>query len=243
MIADGTIESDNIVVSLARHTCNWELNITDVNYRNMHTNGEEFRIPMKVTGGAKLYIQPPLGSRPYTGPSDIGLVFPNFNINFCATGSTALMQNLSYPAIEYKKHASDNFSKVYTTDLLQYANEIFLSAIGTEVNVNQLIKSAGDMMNMNSSQSSQLPPGTPPALAQVATEYYGRQKQYDLQYNLSHVTQNAKTEIQLTKSPNSTPDLVFDAPVELADKNNNDRKVGLFMEHGGVTITLRHTPK
>jgi hypothetical protein len=242
-IADGTIESDNIIVSLARHKCNWELHITDVNYRNMKTNGEEFRIPMKVTGGAKLYLKPPLGSKPYIGPSDIGLIFPNFNINFCSSGSTALMQNLTYSAADYKKHANDDLARTYSTDLLQYANEIFLSAMGTEVNASQVIKSAVDMMNMNNSQSPQLPSGTPAALAQLVTEYDMHQKQYDLQYNLSHVTQNAKTEIQLTKSPNSTPDLVFDAPVEMADKNNKDRKVGMYIEHGGVTITLRHTPK
>ena len=241
-IADGTIESSNLIVSLARHDCNWELYITDVDDRNKNVNEEKFKIPMRVTGGSKLYLKPPLGSKPYSGPQNISLIFPKFNIDLCGSGSIAQMQNLTYPAAEYKIHEHDDFSKVYTTDLLQYANEIFLSAMGTQLNVKDVIKSAVDMMNINNAPPSKPSTGKA-ALDQLMMEYEMNKKRYDLQYNLSHITQDSKTKIQLTKSPNSTPDMLFDTSVEMADPGNKDRKFGIFIEHGGITITLKHTPK
>lgn len=240
MISDGTMESANITVSLARHDCNWELYIPDINYSNRQSSGEEFKIPLNVTNGKRILL-PEGNEKIYTGPPTMALVFPNFNINFCGQESTVLMQSLSYAPNDLKRHATDQIEKVYTIHMLDFANAMFIGAKRTQLNVNQLISTAAEMMSMNQAPMSSTSTGDP-AMDHLMVEFKMNRKKYELQYSLSQTTHKAKTKIKLEKDPGSPPDMMFNKMAELADPNDEDGKIGRVLVHGGVTISLKHTP-
>lgn len=56
------------------------------------------------------------------------MVFPMFEISYCPSNGQdqALMDILRYSDPDLKIHSNDNFAKMYTTDMLQYANKMFL---------------------------------------------------------------------------------------------------------------------
>ena len=241
MNADGTIESDKIIVSLAIHDCNWEFYIADVDYRNRHTTGGEFRIPMKVTKGTKDYIKDDLGPFSYSGPPEMSMVFPNFNISFCGDKSTALLQSLHYSSADLIKHKNDKIAKVYTVDMQDYANEMFLSVKAALENTDKIIGTAITMMNMGNQQMSQSTGD--PAMDYLKADFTMNRKKYDLQYSLNQTSQTAKTVIELGKPASSGRNVVFDNSIELANTNDKDRKIARNLLHGGLTISLVNTPK
>ena len=241
MNADGAIESDKIIVSLAIHDCNWEFYITDVDYRNRNTTGKEFRFPMKITGGTKDYLKDKLGPFSYTGPQEITMVVPNFNISFCGDKSTALFQSLYYSTEDLVKHNKDNAAIMYTTDMQDFANEMFISVEAAKENASKIISTSITMMNLGNHQMSQSTGDQ--ALDYLNEEFTMNRKKYDLQYSLNQNSQTAKALVELNKPSNAASNVVFDASVELAKKNDKDKTIARHLVHGGLKISLIHTPK
>lgn len=240
MVANGVLESDgHIYVSLGRRNCQWELYLTDVKHSKQNTAEADFKIPMKIINGTKDYIDDDKPQLTYTGPTHMKLIFPTFKINFCGDESVAMMDLLSYLPSDLQKHSRDRASDVYTIDMLAYASKMFSGAKKTEVDVNKLISTSVDMINL---QSSQLPqPTGDPAFDRLKMDYLMNKKKHDLQFSLSQTTHTGKTVIKLTKN-SSHPAVLFDLTVDLADPNDEDRKIGIMLIHGNVKLRLLHVP-
>jgi hypothetical protein len=239
MIATGTFESDKIITSLGIENCLLNLRITDANYRDRNNIDEEkLKIPLKVKGGSKEYI--PRAAFAYTGPSTMGMEFPRFKLDFCGNESEVKLDMLTYSLQDIQKHKGDDPSKVFTIDMLAYANKMFQGLLKTHSNLNELIKDAGTMMNMN---SSALPASTGnPVLDQMNMDYLMNKKRYELQYAVANSAHTEKTIINLgTLNPKGTATIISPKPIDLADPNDPDKAVRITYAY--ITLELTHTPK
>jgi hypothetical protein len=241
MVANGSMESDRIIVSLglAEDCKKFDLHVTDVNYRDRSTSGEEFKIPITVTKGEKDYLDDQLPPFQYAGPEKMGMVFPVFKLNLCGEESEAKMNILSYNPSDIERHNRDDPKKVYTIDMLGYANKMFLALKKTSANVDQLISTAGEMMNMN---SSSLPESTGNAvLDKMKMDYLMNKKRYDLQYSLSQIGETGGTIVNLGQL-SGQGSVLLRQTFDLADPNDQD-KPALILKHGYLTIEIIHTPQ
>lgn len=239
MIATGVFESDKITTSLGIEECLLNLRITDANYRDRNNIDEEkLKIHLNVKGGSREYI--PNAAFAYSGPSIIGMQFPRFKLDFCGNESEVKLDLLTYSLQDIQKHKNDDLSKVFTVDMLAYANKMFQGLMKTHSNLNNLIKDAGTMMNMN---SSSLPASTGnPVLDQMNMDYLMNKKRYDLQYAVANSAHKEKTIINLgTLNPRGTPTIISPKPIDLADPNDPDKAVRIT--YALITIELTHTPK
>ncbi|MEO7263704.1 MAG: hypothetical protein ABIW38_02275 [Ferruginibacter sp.] len=242
MIATGNLESDKITVSLGVEDCKIIFFIESVNNKNRHTSGEEFKIPMNITGGMKDYTKDKSPPFRYTGPPTMRLLFPSFRLNFCGNNSEVKMENISYLPSDLKRHEHDDFGKMYTTDMFDYANKMLVEVKKTQVNVNQLIQSSIQGLNMAGSSNMSQSFGNP-VLDEMNAEYQGDKKRRDLLYQAGHATQGQKVIVDLgVIDPKGSPTLIK-KQVDLADPNDPDRGIAIFMRHGYLTIEMLHTPK
>ena len=166
LTASGTLEAKPVVLSLGRSSCKWHLYLADVNHAGQNSNEDTFYIPVKVIKGTKIIYrdpQPPLVFA-YSGPADMEMVFPNFELTFCNAGGSdsVFMDKLRYPEKVAKAymaaHPKIDFGKEYSLDMFQYSNKMFISVIKTKGNVNELINMAGNMMSIQT--QIQMPPST-----------------------------------------------------------------------------------
>jgi hypothetical protein len=68
-------------------------------------------------------------------------------------------------------------------------------------------------------------------------------KRKQLQYQIGNATQGQKAIVDLgVIDPKGSPTLIK-KQVDLADPNDPDRGVAIFLRHGYLTIELVHTPK
>ena len=176
---------------------------------------------------------------PYTGPSILKMVFPTFKISFCGTGSTVMMDALRYEPVDVERHKNDDVSKKYSMDMQFYVNKLFLSAVKTKMDVNELISTSVQMINIQSSQT----PATSgdPAFDHMHLEYLMNKKKYELQYSLSQTSQTEKTVIPLRLDPPGSSRL-FNPTVDVVDTNDPDREKGMVMKKGIVTLKAEHSP-
>lgn len=238
MWAKGSLKNEgDLFVSLGRHDCHWDLYLTEQDHRNRNTTGEEFKIPLKVMDGKKDYIDDKKNEFPYTGPGYMRMVFPTFNINTCGGQSTVMMDVLSYTPADLQRHKADKFDNVYTTDMLQYGNKMFLSAKKTQMDVNKLISTGVEMMNVHSTQMSESTGD--PAFDRMKFEFKMNKKKYDLQYSLSQTTHTGKTVVDLDR-PSAL--ILCRAEVDLADPNDKDREYGIMLTKGMLTLRIWHNP-
>jgi hypothetical protein len=239
MIATGVFESDKIITSLGIEDCLLNLRITDANYRDRSNIDEEkLKIHLNVKSGSREYI--PHAAFAYSGPSIIGMQFPRFKLDFCGNESEVKLDLLTYSLQDIQKHKNDDISKVFTVDMLAYANKMFQGLMKTHSNLNELIKDAGTMMNMN---SSALPASTGnPVLDQMNMDYLMNKKRYDLQYAVANSAHTEKSIINLgTLNPKGTPTIISPKPFDLADPNDPDKNVRITYAY--ITLELTHTPK
>ncbi|HJS56415.1 MAG TPA: hypothetical protein VJ765_17805, partial [Chitinophagaceae bacterium] len=152
LIATGSLESKKIVVSLGRSSCKWHLFISDVNQAGLNSNEDSFYVTMKVNSGTKTIFrdpQPPLIFS-YSGPRNMAMVFPNFEITFCNTGQpdSVLMDKLRYTDRDTKAYMAINpkpdFGKEYSLDMFQFVNKMFVSVLTVKDNSNALVTTAGN---------------------------------------------------------------------------------------------------
>lgn len=238
MVANGKLESDHITVSLGQHDCKWKLYVTDADYRNRYTSGEEFKIPVTILKGIKDYLSDDKPPMDYTGPSVMRLVFPTFKISFCGGESTAMMDVLSYAPADLQRYKNDKVSDVYTIDMLGYANKMFISAKKTDIDVNKVVSNVGKMMNI---QLPQLPQSMQdPNLDKDLMDYLMDKEKSDLQESQSQTTHTGKTVLKFNLS--TSPPIVFAYTVDLEDPNDEDRKLGIMLIHGLVSLILIHQP-
>jgi hypothetical protein len=241
MKADGKLESDNMTVSLGQRGCKWEFFVTDQNYEKMNTSGEEFKIPIKILNGTKIwFISKPPKVISYTGPSYFRMVFPSVRINFCENSPDSIvLQVLSYKKAETEAHVNDDTKKVYTTDMIGYANKMFIGIEKSHTNVNELISTAGEMMNI---RSSELPPSTGnPVLDRIMMEYKMNQKRIDLQYKLALQSHTEKTVIQFDAVNGAEAfNITTHSTVDATDK---DRPMGINLTRGSITVRIQHSPQ
>ncbi|HET9744728.1 MAG TPA: hypothetical protein VFP97_03380 [Chitinophagaceae bacterium] len=232
----GEFQSQNLIVSLGVEECFFNLRITDANYRDRNGDEEKLKIPLAVKNGAKQYGEG--DAIPYTGPSNAMMLFPRFKLSFCGDGSEVKLDLLSYTQADINKHRSDDPTKVFTTDMLAYANRIFLGLVKTHSNVDDLINTAGKMMDMNNAKIAQSTGN--PKLDKMKMDYGMNLKRYELLYHLAAATHTEKTIIKLGKlSPQGSP-ILGPNPIDLFDKSEDK---DLKMTYAYITLELTHTPK
>jgi hypothetical protein len=244
MWATGFLKNDvDMYVGLGKRDCKWILFLTEVNHRNLTSSGEEFNIPMRIVNGEKDYINDKKPPFPYSGPRVMKMVFPTFKINFCGEGSEVLMNVLSFSSADAKSHENDDPKAGYTTDIIAFANKMLLGIKKTEVNVNQLINIAGDMMNMTSIGNSQMSQSSGnPALDRMKTEYEMNKQRMDLQDRLAQTSHKDKTVIPLTGyAPGSS--LLFSPTYDMVDEADEDRKMGIMLTKAILKLKVEHAPR
>jgi hypothetical protein len=213
--------------------------MTDQNYRSRNTDGEEFRIPLKVEGGTQL-IQSPRISLQYSGPAYMKLVFPTFKINLCGNQSVAMLDVLSYAAADLKADANDRIEKVYTVQMLPYANKMLTGARKTELNAPELISTALEMMNMTNQPMVQT--SNDPAFNRLLMEHTMNRKKADLQFSTSNVTHTANTVIPLVKTM-QIPTILFNPEVTVDNSTDEDNKKYGQVAEGKISIKIVHAPR
>jgi hypothetical protein len=248
LAATGTLEAKPIVVSLGRSSCTWHFYITDVNHEGPNSNEDTFYIPVKVIKGIKTIYRDPdppiiLG---YTGPLDMELVFPNFELTFCNTigSDTIFMDKLRYSEKVAKAymaaHPKIDFGREYSLDMFQYSNKMFISALITKANTDQLVAMTGNMMNIQS--NTQMPSSTGNAnLDKLLKDFTMNQKRRLLQQGVTAVTNTAKTIITFNAS-NGVPTIVSTS-YDAVDPSDPDRQAGIKLAFGIITIKIIHTPQ
>jgi hypothetical protein len=241
-IITGSLESDKMTISLGVEDCKVIFFIESVNNKNLHTDGEEFKIPMNVTGGTKDYTKDKYPPFNYTGPPTMRLLFPVFRLNFCSNKSDVKMENISYLPSDLKNHEHDDFGRMYTTDMYDYANKMLVVVKKTQVDVNQLIQSSFQGISMGNSAIMSESTGAP-AYDQMKENYKMDIKRKELQYQIGNASQGQHAIVDLgVIDPKGSPTLIK-KQVDLADPNDPDRGLTIFMRHGYLTIELVHTPK
>lgn len=238
--ATGVMHSEDIYVSLGRWECQWELYMTDLNHRNRNTGGEEYRIPMKIEGGTQTIWSTPRKDFQYSGPAYMKMVFPTFKINLCGNQSVAMLDVLSYGAADLKAHENDDIAKVYTTQMLQYADKVLTGARKTQLNAAEFTSTAIEMMNINNQQMTQT--GNGPAYDRLKFEHSMNRKKADLQFRASNITHTANTVIPLVKTM-QIPAILFNPEVTLDNSADEDNTKYGLEARGKITLKILHAPK
>jgi hypothetical protein len=247
LLADGALESKKIVVSLGRSTCKWHLYISDVNQSGLRRNEDSFYMTMKVLHGTKTIYRDP--EEPlvfsYSGPANMAMVFPNFQITFCNTGEpdSVLMDKLRYTDADTKAfmavHPKPNFGREYSLDMFQYVNKMFVAVIKAKTNSEEMATTAGEMMNMQN--MTQLPNSTGNQnLDRLMMEYVMNQKRRSLQQSLTPINNTGNTVIPFNAVNGSST--LISTTQSTIDPNDPDRAYGIKMTRSLVTIKVEHTP-
>jgi hypothetical protein len=243
-LADGALESKKIVVSLGRSTCKWHLQISDVNQSGLRTNEDSFYIVMKVINGTKtLYLKPPRVFG-YSGPANMAMVFPNFEIRFCTGDPDSVMMNkLRYTDADTKAfmavHPKPDFGREYSLDMFQYVNKMFVAVKKVEANSGELVAAAGQMMNIQN--LVQLPNSTGDQnLDRLMMEYLGNEKRRSLQQSEIPIANSDNTVIPFN-AVNGSPVLIS-TTFSTIDPGDPDRAFGIKMKRSLITIEVKHTP-
>ena len=248
MKVTGTLEAKPVKVSLGRDSCKWHLYLSDVNHSGPNANEDSFYIPVKVVKGTKIIYRdpdPPLVFG-YTGPPEMEMVFPDFQITFCnAGGSDSLfMDKLRYADKVAKAFMAANpkidFGREFSLDMFQYSNKMFISILKTKDNMADLVTAAGNMMNMQT--QVQLPKSTGNQnLDNLMMDFLMNKKRRLLQQGETPITNTGKT-IFSFDAFNGASTLVS-ASFDTADPSDPDRQAGINLAHGIVTVKVIHTPK
>jgi hypothetical protein len=168
------------------------------------------------------------------------MVFPTFKINLCGNQSVAMLDVLSYAASDLKAHANDNFDKVYSVQMLQYANKLLTGARKTQLNAAELMSTAIEMMNMSNQPTGQT--GSDPAYNRLKMEHTMNRKKSDLQFSTSNTTHTANTVIPLVKTM-QIPVILFNPEVTLDNSTDEDNTKYGMEAKGKITIKIVHAPR
>jgi hypothetical protein len=246
--AIGTLEAKPVIVSLARSSCKWHLYLSDVDHAGINSNEDLFYIPVKVINGTKwIYRDPnPPITLGYSGPADMALLFPEFELTFCNTTGTdtIFMDKLRFSekvANAYMAaHPKIDFGKEYSLDIFQYSNKMFVSALKTKENAGDLISMAGKMMNIQN--NTQMPGSTNDQnLDKLLMDFTMNQKRRVLQQGTTPITNTEKTILKFN-AHNGIASLISNS-YDVVDPGDPDRQAGIKLELGIIRIKAVHTPQ
>jgi hypothetical protein len=246
--ATATLESKPVIVSLGRSSCKWHFYLTDVNHAGLNTNEDDYYIPVKVINGVKTIYRDPkepiiLG---YSGPPDMEIVFPNFELSFCkSVGPDSIyMEPLRYAesvANSYMAaHKNIDFGREFSLDMFQYTNKLFVSVLKTKQNADELIKMSGKMMNIQG--QVQMPNSTGnQQLDNLSIDYIMNQQRRLMQKDRTPVTNTSKTILEFNANNGDTR--LVAASFDMIDPSDPDRAAGINLATGIIRVKVEHTPR
>ena len=240
MKASAQLQSDYMIVTLGRDDCGWHLSLKDPDHTDRNGNEEDFQIPFKVLPGASKFIKG-LGTFSYTGPPKMNMISPVFKIDLCPGGSNdkAYIEGLRFSDADLASHNNDDFGKVYTTDLFQYVNKMFVSAIGTKDNSAMVVSNAFEAMNISNGNTGSSSTGNS-TLDKLKMLYLMWQKKSKMLQNATETTHTRNTVVPFD-AQNGNPTLIS-TTYSLVDPSDPDRKYGIKMNKADITITVTHSP-
>jgi len=248
--SSGVIKSTPLLVSLGRLGCKWQLFIHDTNYEN--DEEDKFRIPFKVVSGTRQIKKDGVWvAYPYVGPKDMLMVFPSFRLSFCQNSGSdsVLMEVLRYkneifnlPNVNINAMGPENIDLTldpeahYTVDMLAYANLVFVAVQKAEVNREQLVDLAGEMMDVQNNVHLEKATGNS-ILDHVQIEYSANRQQHQMQHKLTKLG-NSQQSVVLFDAHNNS-DVLIDEPANMAhtELNNVSQIV-----RAKVNIRVVHSP-
>lgn len=242
MDADGKLESTPVIVSLGRSSCKWHLYVTNADYKDRSGNEEPFEVPINVISGTKKIYLSTTRTMTYAGPWRMRMVFPTFEISYCPSNSQdqALMDMLRYSDPDLQRHSGDKFEKVYTTDMLQYANKMFLGIKQTKESTYDIAGLVGEMHNIKTG-SGQFPQSSGNQhMDELKMAHISEQRRRYAQMNLSSATHTANTIFQFDALNNSR--VLIDKIHSTVDTNDKDRTWGIHFTLGEIRLKVIHTP-
>lgn len=242
MDAGGKLESTPIIVSLGRSSCKWHLYVTNADYKDRSGNEEPFQVPINVISGTKKIYLGTTRTMTYSGPGRMRMVFPTFEISYCPSNSQdqALMDMLRYSDPDLQRHSNDKFEKVYTTDMLQYANKMFLGIKQTKESTYDIAGSIDEMHSIKTG-SGQFPQSSGNQhMDELKMAHISEQRRRYAQMNLSNATHTANTIFQFDALNKSR--VLIDKTHSTVDSNDKDRTWGIDFTLGEIRLKVVHTP-
>jgi len=242
MVADGILESAEIIVSMGRvYPCKWHLYLTQSDYRNKNADEEKYYVPFTVRKGIKTYPKVPLGTYNYTGPATMKMVFPIFKFSFCnnTQNDSAVLQILRYSDRDLQAYPRPDYAHEYSTDMLAYANKMLIGIMKTKQEASALTNLSASMMNVSQVTSPLAPTGNA-VLDRMIREFFINQHRLDLQTQLSEISHTTNTVI-LFDAVNESADLIKQ-PQNTVDATDADRNVKIRLVRGEITVKVKHAP-
>lgn len=240
MEATAQLQSDYMIVTLGKDDCGWHLSLKDPDHTDRSGAEENYQIPFTVQPGASKFIKG-VGTFGYTGPPKMNMIAPVFKIDLCPNGSNdqAYVEGLRFSDADLAAHSSDDYSKVYTTDLFQYVNKMFVSVMGTKDNSAMLVSNAFEGMNISNGNTNS--PSTGNAnLDKLKMLYLMWQKKSKMLQNATQATHTRNTVVPFD-AQNKQATLIS-TTYSLVDASDPDRQYGIKMKKADVTITVTHSP-
>jgi hypothetical protein len=240
MEATAQLQSDYLIVTLGRDECSWHLSLKDPDHTDRSGNEELFEYPFTVQPGASKFIKG-VGTFGYTGPPKMNMISPVFKIDLCPNGSNdkVNMEGLRFSDADLAAHNNDDYSKVYTTDLFQYVNKMFVSVMGTKDNSAMLVSNAFEAMNISNGNTNAPSTGNS-NLDKLKMLYLMWQKKSKMLQNATQTTHTRNTVVPFdAQNGNAT---LISTTYSLVDPSDPDRQYGIKMKKADITITVTHSP-
>jgi len=244
MKADGKLESNEMIVSIGSlYPCKRQLYITQTDYRNKAGGEEKYYVPFTVKGGSKTYPKIPKGPFQYNGPVTLKMAFPDFIFSFCNnTGNdSAVMQILRYSDRDLQAYANPDYANSYSTDMLAYANKMFIGMMKTKMDATDFTRLADKMLNVDKVATPLAPTGNA-LLDRMVRDFFINQNRLDLQTKLPDVSHTGNTVILFDAVNGSSNLISLSHPHDTKDEADADRNIQIRLVRGIITITVVHAP-
>ena len=239
MEATGQLQSDYVIVSLGKDDCGWHLSLKDPDYTDRSGREEPFQIPFTVRSGSKFIKD--VGNFNYTGPGKMNMIYPLFKIDLCPNtpNDRVYLEGLRYSDANIAAFPNQDFSKVYTTDMFQYVNKMFVMLSKVKDNSSNIMSSAVLMMNIGNINTR--PPSTGnKTLDKFMMDYLMYKKKGEMLQNVTQTTHTANT-VVLFDAQNGKSTIISQMK-SLVDAADEDQSYGIKMKTANFTIEVRHSP-
>jgi hypothetical protein len=171
----------------------------------------------------------------------MNMISPVFKIDLCPAGSNdkVNIEGLRFSDADLAAHSNDDYSKVYTTDLFQYVNKMFVSVLGTKDNSAKLVSNAFEAMNI-SNENTNAPSTGNSNLDKLKMLYLMWQKKSKMLQNATQTTHTLDTVVPFdAQNGNGT---LLSTTYSMVDPSDPDRQYGIKMKKADITITVTHSP-
>lgn len=200
----------------------------------------DMSLPFTVTSGAKTYLDEnnELVTVQYSGPQEYPLAFPDFKIEFCNNSIPDTAFFLTFTGNEEAaimvQAGLSNLNSKYTTDLISYANFVFLGDEEVEQNETDLENLGMDMMKNIVGFQTQKPDAT--VLGRMKQAYDGKTKMDNMRKSMQGMMTSKKSQFLFTANNKSTV---------LVDKYNDSKRQleeGVNLIRGMMHLRIVHQP-